>query len=361
MTSRVALAALAVLLALPPVRAVVNYLEPDVNRTTPAWKAREALIARAQVFSPDGPVPPTPGAAAVSHLTCQFVSKEISGTTAKFDCRAENGDVLKVKYGWSAERHAEVAATRLLRAVGFAADEVWMAARVTCLGCPPIPFETRRITEQFFLGSAYEALFAGSQQEFEWASVERKIDGRAVEVGNFKGWDWRELPLVKPSLGGATPAELDALRLIAVFLAHWDNKNTNQRLICADSRGEDDCDRPVLMMQDVGATFGPRKVIYDAWTALPVWKDAASCVVSMETLPYKGVLFEPVQISEAGRSLLAGRLRKLSEPQVQTLFDDAQFPGDRAAWVSTFKQKVREIVDRPPCPALSPSKGPSLP
>src|SRR5687767_435803 len=118
MTSRVSLAALAVLLALPPVRAVMNALEPDVNRTTAAWKAREALIARARVFSPDGPVPLTPGAAALSHLTCQFVSKELTGTTAKFECRAENGEVLKVKYGWSAERNAEVAATRLLKAIG---------------------------------------------------------------------------------------------------------------------------------------------------------------------------------------------------------------------------------------------------
>ena len=37
---------------------------------------------------------------------------------------------------------------------------------------------------------------------------------------------------VDPSKGGAPRAHVDALRLLAVFLAHWDNKAENQRLVC---------------------------------------------------------------------------------------------------------------------------------
>jgi hypothetical protein len=342
---------LALLLAIPPLRFVADSFEPKVDRTTAEWKAREEIIARAQVFSSGPPSEMMAGGSAtLSHAACRFVHKATSGTTWKFECRAENGDVLKVKYGWSVERHAEVAATRLLRALGFAADEVWMAERVTCHGCPPWPFQMRLLAEQFLLDSLFERVVGGTRpREFQWVSVERKIAGRPIEVDGFKGWDWRELPLVNPSKGGASRAELDALRLISVFLAHWDNKNTNHRLVCAGSRGDDDCERPMLMLQDVGATFGPSKVKHEAWSALPIWKDASSCVVSMETLPYKGVLFPPIQISEDGRALLASRLRALSEAQIQTLFREARFPGDLAAWVSTFQRKVREITDRPAC------------
>jgi hypothetical protein len=42
------------------------------------------------------------------------------------------------------------------------------------------------------------------------------------------------LPLVDPAKGGATRAELDALRLTAILLGHWDNKASNQRLVCEE-------------------------------------------------------------------------------------------------------------------------------
>ena len=45
------------------------------------------------------------------------------------------------------------------------------------------------------------------------------------------GWAWYELESIDGSVG-ATHAELDALRLAAIVLAHWDNKAANQRLVC---------------------------------------------------------------------------------------------------------------------------------
>jgi len=40
-----------------------------------------------------------------------------------------------------------------------------------------------------------------------------------------------------------------------VFLAHWDNKEDNQRLVCVDATphaADQPCATPLLMLQDVG-------------------------------------------------------------------------------------------------------------
>ena len=148
------------------------------------------------------------------------------------------------------------------------------------MGCPPWPFQTRILAEQFLLDAALpRAHRHRPPRDFIAVSVERKLAGRSIEVDAFEGWDWRELPLVDPSHGGATRAELDALRLISVFIAHWDNKNPNQRLICVGDEADghsphDRVRRPLLMLQDLGATFGPTKVNFERWAASPIWKDA---------------------------------------------------------------------------------------
>ena len=71
-----------------------------------------------------------------------------------------------------------------------------------------------------------------SHRDFTKVSVERNLDGEAIEAGNERGWAFHELDKINPSRGGATRAEIDALRLMAIFLHHWDNKSSNQRLTC---------------------------------------------------------------------------------------------------------------------------------
>jgi len=55
-----------------------------------------------------------------------------------------------------------------------------------------------------------------------------------------------------------------------MFLNHWDNKQSNQQLICGRS-----CDHPIAQIKDAGSTFGPRKVDLHAWSDSPFWADAA--------------------------------------------------------------------------------------
>jgi hypothetical protein len=150
-----------------------------------------------------------------------------------------------------------------------------------------------------------------------------------------------------------------------MFLAHWDNKASNQRLVCqapGDSEGAGGvpCPRPFALIHDLGATFGPNKMEIERWKAAPIWADAARCIVSMRPFPYEGGTFPDAQISEAGRQLIARQLAALSERQVVALFTAARFQeffggtgegADVNAWARVFRDKVRQIVDRPPCPS----------
>ena len=341
--------------------------------------AHRDALRRAQVWlEPDTPVeeaklgenPGGPGALAPDKtVPCRFRPGGVAGSTPKFDCELENGERIKVKYGLkNPEVYAEVVATRLLAALGFPADRVYVVDQIRCYGCPPDPFVGLQcINEGGSVDACFPNLDEEKYEEFDTAVVERPIKGRRIETSRERGWTWEELVAVDQTAGGAPRAHLDALRLMAVFLNHWDNKSKNQRLLCL---GEDDppgrtfvaspCKRPLAMIQDLGATFGPDKLDLRQWARSSIWADAATCAVSMRALPDGGSTFPDARISEEGRQFLAERLRRLSKQQLRALFEGARVPrypaptpegSDVERWVSAFQDKVRAIADRGPCPA----------
>ena len=291
-------------------------------------------------------------------LACRFLPDEPTGTSPKFNCVLRDGEVVRVKYSRNPEIHAEAAATTLLRALGFPADRVRIVPRLRCYGCPRYPFLTARLLRATGLEGLQPAYGRGEgYTDFEWVSVEWKVDAPAIETTVHTGWAWYEL-----EASAAPPAELDALRLLAVFLAHWDNKSDNQRLVCLDGDadpGPHACARPLLMIQDVGATFGPTKVNLTRWREAPVWIDARQCVVSMRSLPFNGATFPDRRITEAGRAELARQLASISPEQVRALFAAARFPAfysstddrrDLDEWTAAFRHRVDQIVTAGPCP-----------
>jgi hypothetical protein len=274
----------------------------------------------------------------------------MTGTTPKFTCRLADGDEVKVKYGGNnGEVYGELLATRLLWALGFGADRMYRVS-VVCDGCP--------------------AEYGGirdpqGKQRFSPALIERKFDGK--EWGDKgEGWAWPELNQVQPDAGGAPREQRDALALLAVFLQHSDSKAEQQRIVCLGESGKQDCERPFLLVQDVGVTFGrasktnandTSSVNLDAWRKTPVWRDGPGCVGNLPK-SFKGTLGNPV-ISEAGRAFLAGLLTQLSDSQLADLFEAAlvtqrlRQPGHAQSgfpsvdeWVSAFKDKRQQIVDR---------------
>jgi hypothetical protein len=346
---------------------------PGDGSVTPA--ARESALASARVWHPPsvpigqvdlGRNPDVEGALSDdAEIACRFTLRAVGGTTPKFYCELPDGTEIKIKYGdGNPELPAEVAASRLLAALGFGADRMFVVKRIRCAGCPRFPFQALRCRERFGLQSA---CFPGGLDydrviDFDAAVVERKLEGRVVEAFEDQGWAWFELDRVDAAHGGSTRAEVDAFRLMAVFLAHWDNKAANQRLVCPAGSDLPDggCRQPLAIMQDIGATFGPLKIDLQNWRSGQVWKDGATCTVSMEHMPWKGATFPERRISEGGRLLLLGLLEQLSDRQLRALFDSArvtsfdQFSGDarRAeAWVDAFRTRVEQIRGGGPCPS----------
>lgn len=333
---------------------------------------RERILASARVWHPPAtPIrsahlhdnPSGPGAfQATDTVSCRFVAEDVNGLTPKFNCLLPNGEIVKVKYGSAnAEVFAEVAATRLLSALGFPADRMFVVEKVICQGCPPLPYAALKCEDLTgWRGCFFSGFNPNRAVEFEAAVIERPLEGRKIESVDGEGWKWYELDRIDPSVGGATRDEVDALRLLAVILGHWDNKGENQRLACLPGNDLADgaCLRAVAMIHDVGSTFGPAKLDLANWRRLPVWSDAQACRVSMKGLPYAGATFPDGQISEEGRTVLLELLEQLSETQVEELFDGARVAKYDAvasetrsarAWAAAFSEKVRQVREAGPC------------
>ena len=320
-------------------------------------------LGEARAESLTTPAPDPTGTLSVERVSCRFVPRSPNGTSAKFDCALPDGEVVKVKYGREAEIHAEVAATHLLSALGYAADRVSMVPSLRCYGCPSNPFVVMRLLdllgmERFRPGGVGGVLpDPADYADFDWVAVERKFKGTPIEDNERHGWAWWELKDVKAPI-----AELDALRLVAVFLAHWDNKEDNQRLVCMDATprtSDQPCADSLLMIQDVGATFGPMKVNVAQWDATPVWSDRATCTVSMRMLPYQGSTFPDARITDAARVRVGHDLASFTDAQLHSWLAAARFPEfytptaderDLAMWTRAFRHRVEQILNGGPCP-----------
>jgi len=326
---------------------------------------RVALLRRAQVWQPtDIPAvdikrgPDEPGAFSPNEVVvCDYIDRKLTGKSPKFECKLESGDEVKVKHGReNGEVYGEVAATRLLWALGFGADRMY-PVRVICHGCPAnvggFPDPGGRM--------------------FDVAAIERKMPGHDLDGRDIQGWKWIELDFPTPADHGAPKAHRDALKLLAALLQHTDNKAVQQRLICLDTvkkGSEAACEHPLMMVNDLGLTFGRANefnenalgsVNFERWSKTPVWKDDKSCVAELRGSA-TGTLEYPV-ISEEGRAFLAGLLAQLTDAQLHDLFEVARFdrrsrapheegkaPASIDEWIAAFKQKRDQIVDRH-CPA----------
>jgi hypothetical protein len=116
----------------------------------------------------------------------------------------------------------------------------------------------------------------------------------------------------------------------------------------------------MMLLQDLGATFGPRKVNLRGWRSARIWADRSRCVLTMRHMPYSGATFMDVPIGEAGRLFLARRLASLSDAQIAALFAGARFDRPRGVfsdlhpvdqWVDAFRERVAMISEGPPCPS----------
>jgi len=347
---------------------------PKVRRTLKKLKVEEraAVMERANVWRQlntsslnliSGPVLPA-SRRIPTRVTCEFVfpDKPLTGMTPKFQCDLGKDDVVKVKYGEkNGEVYAEVASSRLLWALGFQAD-VMYPTKVTCRNCPDDPFKASG--DDWKRGDPKDH----DTVVFDPAVIER-ASGDAVEVPGYEGWAFPELDKLSATGSGATRAQLDALKLIAVFIQHSDSKPGQQEIVCVesskrtDAKGNETCGEAWLVIKDLGGSFGKATKLNSSkmnladWSGAGIWKDAKQCVGDMSR-SFTGSLEDP-KISEAGRSFLATQLAKLSDRQIRDLFtvSNAVKRGEEIDgadgkkrlvtvddWVSVFKRKRSEIA-----------------
>lgn len=325
----------------------------------PALVVGKAERAEALVRAAIRLATPLPPAASPTFLTCQFLSEPPNGTTPKFHCALPDGEIIKVKYGRNPEIQSEAAASRLLARLNYAVDAVSIVPMVRCYGCPRFPYTAMRLRGLPIVDRFLPERYDNGYTDFEQVAVEHKFIAPAIETEALKGWSWFEL---KDSQ--AARADVDAFRLLAVFLAHWDNKAENQRLVCLS--GDSPCSSPLLMIQDLGAVFGPYKANLAAWQRAAIWDNAAECRLSMRTLPFGGSTFpDDVQISEEGRQRLLADLAALTDADLREVFTAGAFGSyyagtdderDLQAWTAAFRQRADTIAAAGPCPAASPSR-----
>ena len=226
--------------------------------------------------------------------------------------------------------------------------------RLRCYGCPAEPFSTMRAVEVTRAEPLYKhAIDYDDHQDFEWVALERKFDARPIESATVEGWAFFELDKVDAGQGGAPRAHVDALRLMAVFLAHWDNKPENQRMVCLAGNWPDGapCPRPFLMIQDAGATFGPSKVDLDR---LGERRDLGRshavhrqpCGTCRTTAPRSARCASPKRAAGISRRLLA----QLSDRQLTDLFSGARFDKKRGLFSGAHPVAgVGRACSRPRC------------
>jgi hypothetical protein len=193
--------------------------------------------------------------------------------------------------------------------------------------------------------------------------VERVFAGQEIEYQRGQGWNWHEIEAIDAAAGGAPRVHVDALKLLAAFMQHRDSKRDNQRLVCPDDAvvaagtpGQT-CRRPLMMIHDLGSTFGgpkpfgTHKMRVESWEREPVWDDPQQCIANLseEHDAHEGL--EYPHIGEQGRLFLARLLEGLDDAQITALFDVAR--GERrggvSRWVAAFRAKREQVVH--PVPA----------
>jgi hypothetical protein len=337
---------------LPPGKALTDQERADAIARAEVW-------TKVDVASRDlklGPPAEEAAFATDEWVTCDHKEKKHSGHSLKFFCEVAHDHDVKVKYGTrNGEVIGEVLGTRLFWALGFAADRMY-PVRVRCRGCSSDPWNVPG--------------HDGEVHEFDPATIELKLSGRPMETRVDSGWKWSELEHIGPEAEPEARAHRDALKLLAAVLQHTDSKAANQRLLCpaGEEVGLTGCRHPVLMISDLGLTFGRASLFgmakkgsvrFSRWSRTPVWKNPTTCVAQLRR-SFAGTLKDP-HIGEAGRAFLAELLGQLSDTQLHDLFESARVerrldpaghepPASVDQWVAAFKDKREQIVTHH-CPA----------
>ncbi|MGA3091019.1 MAG: hypothetical protein ABSD75_20625 [Terriglobales bacterium] len=161
------------------------------------------------------------------HTRFTFLGEDLNGTNPKFDVRDENGVKWRVKLG--PEVRPEIAASRLLWAVGYSANEDYFLSDL-------------RVEHMQRLKRGQKLV--GLNGLIHDVRLKRYVkDDR--KVGE---WKWQQNPFTGTR-------EFNGLRVMMALLNNWDLKDQNNSI--DEQRSGNDHDRVLqYLVSDLGASFG---------------------------------------------------------------------------------------------------------
>lgn len=333
------------------------------EKTAKVWRAPDPGYDPVLGYNPaTGPrrgAPPVDSNGVAKPINCVANKDESpgAGTTPKFHCSVQgvtDGDGNLIRYkikphfkGQDTDRrngeiYGEFLSSRFSKALGFFADEEWVAD-VRCPDC------------QKSLTRGYQgASFTGSEPA---AGVELSL-GRGIDVKcNNKDAGPLGETLTKLLQNGAPRAEIDAFKLWLAFIDHGDTKTDNHKFVCLNSKKNGDarvCEpgQAVFYVGDMGSTFGfssasEKKARLEGWRKKePIQVSGGRCSTTAKSVG-------DINISEGGRKLLADQLQRLLVAEKQNKTITRVFAASRnaerdrpaAEWAAEFERKARTIID----------------
>lgn len=337
----------------------------EVERSARIWA--EPSVGYDPVLGYDASAGPRVGALRVDEnglgqaMTCR-ANKDLtpgSGTTPKFHCSIAgvteaDGELVRYKVkphfkGQSRDKrngeiYGEFLASRFSKAVGFFADDNWVAD-VTCPDCE------KSLTSKF-QGAPWNPFQPA-------AGIELPL-GKGIDVGcDDKDTSGIAKALDKMLVAGRDLAEIDAFKLWLAFIDHGDTKTDNQKYSCMKTVTRPDgslgCEegQAVFYISDMGSTFGhatgsEQKARLERWRKVePIKVDSKGrCTTSAKDAG------EPV-ISEEGRQLLSTQLQKLIDAErtkgtITGVFKasrNAERDESAEAWTAEFIRKANRIIN----------------
>jgi hypothetical protein len=158
------------------------------------------------------------------HAPYTFVEEDMNGTNPKIVVTDRDGVKWTVKLG--IEARPETAASRLVWAAGYYANEDYYLADLQVLN---MPAHLKR-----------GAKLVAPDGTMHDARLKRHISGEK-DIGN---WKWRAAPF-------AGTREFNGLKVMMALVNNWDLKDDNNRIYSVKDSGEQ-----IYEVSDIGATFG---------------------------------------------------------------------------------------------------------
>jgi len=291
------------------------------------WREPVDIASRDLLYGPGG-------AKDQPHGPFEFVKEDLSGTNPKLVIRDADGVKWKLKFG--EEARPETAASRLVWAAGYFADEEYFLPDLVI----------KKMPSSLHRGEKYVEPDGLSHN----ARLKRYLEGEE----KFGSWKWKENPFTGTR-------ELNGLRVMMALINNWDLKDENNTIY--EQGGNQ-----IYLVSDLGASFGStgRSVTRgDSKGNLDVYTESKfiAKVTPMSVdfnVPSRPALIHVFEVSEfasrvnlewLGKNIpiedarwIGKILAGLSPEQIQAAFGAAGFsPKETAGFSAVVESRIAEL------------------